>query len=75
MSDTFVKHGSAPGAAAAEAAYLRWLREGSAAVVEVLGLDEEANTLTIERVDSARPTKDAACLLYTSDAADDVAGV
>lgn len=60
MSDTFVKHGSAPGAAAAEAAYLRWLREGSAAVVEVLDLDEEANTLTIERVDSARPTKDAA---------------
>lgn len=56
----FVKHGSAPGAAAAEAAYLRWLREGSAAVVEVLDLDEEANTLTIERVDSARPTVDAA---------------
>ena len=60
MSETFVKHGSAPGAAAAEAAYLRWLREGSATVVEVLDLDEEANTLTIERVDSAHPTKDAA---------------
>ena len=60
MSDSFVKYGSAPGAAAAEAAYLRWLREGSAAVVEVLALDEDANTLTIEKVDSARPTVDAA---------------
>lgn len=62
MSDatTFIKHGSAPGAAAAEAAYLRWLREGSNAVVEVLALDEHANTLTIERVDTARPTADAA---------------
>ena len=60
MSDVFVKHGSAPGAAAAEAAYLRWLREGSTAVVEVLELDEAANTVTIERVDSVRPTVDAA---------------
>lgn len=62
MSDAeaFVKQGSAPGAAAAEAAYLRWLREGSDAVVEVLGLDEDANTVTIERVDSARPSADAA---------------
>lgn len=55
-----MKHGSAPGAAAAEAAYLGWLREGSTAVVEVLDVDEESNTLTIERVDSARPTGDAA---------------
>ena len=60
MSETFVKHGSAPGAAAAEAAYLRWLREGSTAVVEVLDVDEDANTLTIERVEGARPTVDAA---------------
>ena len=60
MSETFVKHGSAPGAAAAEAAYLRWLREGSDAVVEVLDLDEDANTLNIERVGSARPTAEAA---------------
>ena len=64
MSETFVKpfvkHGSAPGAAAAEAAYLRWLREGSAAVVEVLALDEDANTLTIEKVEPVRPTVDAA---------------
>lgn len=60
MSQVFIKHGSAPGAAAAEAAYLRWLREGSDAVVEVLALDEEANTLTIEHVDIARPTVEAA---------------
>lgn len=58
--EAFVKHGSAPGAAAAEAAYLRWLREGSHAVVEVLSLDDAANTLTIEHVDSVRPTVDAA---------------
>ncbi|OEY24334.1 fructosamine kinase [Corynebacterium sp. BCW_4722] len=56
----FVKHGSAPGAAAAEAAYLRWLGEGSDAVVKVLALDEAANTVTIERVDTARPTPQAA---------------
>ena len=60
MSDAFVKHGSAPGAAAAEAAYLRWLREGSQAVVEVLSLDCAENTLTIEHVDSVRPTVEAA---------------
>lgn len=60
MAEGFVKHGSAPGAAAAEAAYLRWLREGSDAVVEVFSLDEDANTLTIERVESARPTREAA---------------
>ncbi len=60
MKQVFTKHGSAPGAAAAEAGYLRWLREGSEAVVEVLALDEDANTLTIEWVDSVRPTVDAA---------------
>lgn len=59
-AEAFVKQGSAPGAGAAEAAYLRWLREGSNAVVEVLDLDEDANTVTIERVDNARPTADAA---------------
>lgn len=56
----FVKHGTAPGAAAAEAAYLRWLGEGSNAVVEVFDVDDGANTLTIERVDSVRPTAEAA---------------
>ncbi|SDL90795.1 Fructosamine-3-kinase [Corynebacterium mycetoides] len=56
----FRKQGSAPGSAAAEAAGLRWLREGSDAVVEVYDLDVAANTLTLERVDSARPTRRAA---------------
>lgn len=56
----FLKRGCAPGAAAAEAAYLRWLREGSNAVVEVLELDEEANTLVTEEVRTARPTAGAA---------------
>lgn len=60
MSQTFTKTGSAPGAAAAEAAYLRWLREGSEAVVEVHSVDEAANTLSIERVEEARPTPEAA---------------
>lgn len=60
MSESFLKRGSAPGSAAAEAAGLRWLREGSSAVVEVLSLDDAANTLTIETVQSARPTAEAA---------------
>lgn len=60
MSEKFEKHGSAPHSAAAEAAGLRWLREGSDAVVDVLGLDDEANTLTIEKVATARPTREAA---------------
>lgn len=60
MSESFVKHGSAPGAAAAEAAYLRWLREGSDTVVEVIALDEGANTVTIKRVAEVRPSREAA---------------
>ena len=60
MSESFLKRGSAPGSAAPEAAGLRWLREGSSAVVEVLSLDDAANTLTIETVQSARPTAEAA---------------
>ena len=60
MSETFTKTGSAPHAAAAEAAYLRWLREGSEAVVEVISLDDASNTLTIERVSTTRPTREAA---------------
>ncbi|WP_291313390.1 fructosamine kinase family protein [Corynebacterium sp. UBA2622] len=60
MPETFTKKGSAPQAAAAEAAYLRWLREGSEAVVEVYSLDDASNTLTIERVDTTRPTPGAA---------------
>ena len=57
---TFTKTGTGPRAAEAEAAYLRWLREGSNAVVEVYSVDVEANTLTIEEVASARPTREAA---------------
>ena len=60
MSEGFTKHGSAPGSAASEAAGLRWLREGSQAVVEVLSLHDATNTLTIESVEPARPTRDAA---------------
>ncbi|GAB3078323.1 fructosamine kinase family protein [Corynebacterium aquatimens] len=58
--ETFTKTGTGPRAAEAEAAYLRWLREGSNAVVEVYGVDAAANTLTIERVATTRPTRDAA---------------
>ena len=60
MVETFTKHGTGPQAAEAEAAYLRWLREGSDAVVEVVEVDPAANTLTIERVATTRPTADAA---------------
>ena len=60
MAETFTKTGAGPQAAAAEAAYLRWLREGSDAVVQVLDVDEDANTLTIERVATTRPTAEAA---------------
>ncbi|AWB84593.1 fructosamine kinase family protein [Corynebacterium liangguodongii] len=60
MSEVFLKHGSAPASAAAESAGLRWLREGSAAVVDVLDLDRAANTLVIEKVSHARPTHEAA---------------
>ncbi|WP_165165320.1 fructosamine kinase family protein [Corynebacterium qintianiae] len=60
MPEVFIKKGSAPRSAAAEAAYLRWLREGSGAVVEVFDFDDAANTLTIEHVASAHPTRDAA---------------
>lgn len=60
MSQRFEKRGSAPHSAAAEAAGLRWLREGSNAVVEVLDLDDNANTLAIEKVSITRPSRDAA---------------
>ena len=59
MSD-FSKRCTAPGQASSEAAGLRWLREGSEAVVEVRGVDEEQRTLRIERVETVRPTRDAA---------------
>lgn len=56
----FTKQASAPHAAESEAAGLRWLRQGSAAVVEVYAVDPGANTLTMERVDTVRPTRQAA---------------
>lgn len=59
-NDTFTKTGSAPDSAAAEAAGLRWLREGSDRVVDVLDVDEANNTLTIPRIRRSRPTVDAA---------------
>ncbi|WP_297590185.1 fructosamine kinase family protein [uncultured Corynebacterium sp.] len=74
MSDGFLKRGSAPGSAAAEAAGLRWLREGSTAVVEVLSLDDAANTLTIETVNPARPTAESAAQAGRELAAIHVAG-
>ena len=59
MSD-FSKRCIAPGQASSEAAGLRWLREGSEAVVEVRSVDEGQRTLRIERVETVRPTRDAA---------------
>ncbi|MHA2789735.1 fructosamine kinase family protein [Corynebacterium sp. S7] len=59
-SATFTKKGSSPQSAAAEAAGLRWLREASDRVVQVVRLDVEANTLTLRRLDRARPTAEAA---------------
>ncbi|MEH0147403.1 fructosamine kinase family protein [Corynebacterium sp. Q4381] len=59
-ANSFVKRGSGPHAAAAEAAYLRWLREGSSAVVEVFEVSDEENYLVIEKVPTARPTAHAA---------------
>ncbi|WP_018296932.1 fructosamine kinase family protein [Corynebacterium lubricantis] len=59
-STTFIKKGSSPQSAAAEAAGLRWLRQASDRVVQVIGLDELANTLTLKRLDRARPTAEAA---------------
>lgn len=56
----FTKTGTGPRAAEAEAAYLQWLREGSDAVVKVYDVDPAANTLTIEKVGSTRPTRQAA---------------
>ncbi|WP_257162592.1 fructosamine kinase family protein [Corynebacterium cystitidis] len=58
--ETFTKSGSAPGAAAAEAAGLRWLREGSNRVIEVLDVDEASNSLTIPRIRRSRPTAESA---------------
>lgn len=55
---TMTKRPEGIDAARAEAAGLRWLREASDAVVEVIAADDES--LTIEYVPSARPTAEAA---------------
>ncbi|WKD61640.1 Fructosamine kinase [Corynebacterium ciconiae DSM 44920] len=57
--DVFIKRPNEPGAALAEAAGLRWLREAApAAVVEVCEASEEA--IVTARVEQVRPTPEAA---------------
>lgn len=58
MSETFTKRPPGDRAAAAEAAGLRWLREASDIVVEVI--ESTDDVLTIARVPAARPTPEAA---------------
>ncbi|AWB82564.1 fructosamine kinase [Corynebacterium yudongzhengii] len=57
-SETLTKRTAGPEDAGAEAAGLRWLREGSDIVVDVIDAGEDY--LTIEKIPSARPTADAA---------------
>ena len=61
-TETFSKRGASPGAAAAEAAGLDWLREaeaeGGARVVRVLGT--QGDTLQLERLHHSRPGPTAA---------------
>ncbi|GAB3946989.1 fructosamine kinase family protein [Corynebacterium tapiri] len=56
--DTLTKRPPGDRAALAEAAGLRWLREGSDIVVKVIAADE--HSLTIERIASSRPTPEHA---------------
>lgn len=58
MTATFIKRPDQDGAAEAEAAGLRWLREASDAVVEVH--DVTPHALSITRVDTVHPTAAAA---------------
>lgn len=60
MIEPFVKRPREFRSAEAEAAGLRWLREASTAVVNVIDVNADANEMTIERVDTVRPTPDAA---------------
>lgn len=57
-TQVWTKKPNEPGSARAEAAGLRWLREGSDAAVEVFDVDD--SQLVIERVASVRPTREAA---------------
>ena len=58
MAETFSKNPDEPQSALAEAAGLRWLREASDAVAEVVSADEHQITTT--RVAPVRPTAEAA---------------
>lgn len=60
MTDVFTKQPREPRSAEAEAAGLRWLREGSDAVVEVVSLDPAANVLQTRLVREVGPTQEAA---------------
>lgn len=58
MTTLHVKHTHAPGAAGAEAAGFRWLREASDIVVDVHAVDDFS--LSITRIQPAHPTAEAA---------------
>lgn len=60
MKQVFRKKPREPRSAEAEVAGLRWLREASTAVVEVVALDPVANTLSTARVREVAPTRPAA---------------
>jgi fructosamine-3-kinase len=60
MAPVFTKQPREPRSAEAEAAGLRWLREASPAVVEVVAVDPVANTLSTARVREVAPTRGAA---------------
>ena len=60
MTDVFTKQPREPRSAEAEAAGLRWLREASEAVAEVVALDADANTLQTRLVCEVSPTQEAA---------------
>lgn len=60
MIPVFTKTPCEPRSAEAEAAGLRWLREASTAVVEVISVDRAANTLRTALVRQVAPTREAA---------------
>lgn len=60
MPESFVKYPTQPGAAQAEAAGLRWLREASTSVVEVLAATP--THIATRKVRLAMPTADAAVI-------------
>ncbi|MDO5671188.1 MAG: fructosamine kinase family protein [Corynebacterium sp.] len=60
MSDVFTKQPREPRSAEAEAAGLRWLREGSDCVAEVVLIDAAANRLQTRLVTEVSPTQEAA---------------